>query len=159
MFELLISERLNVGYRLCAEFSENQLEKLEYDFVELIKKPYYMLGSDTLPLNKFPHPRSYGAFAKMCRLAVKHNLGFDIVANRMCFSPARLFKLKNRGEIKENNFADIIIFDKNVFGETSSFDNPKEYAKGMKYVIVNGKIAVSCGQITSVRAGKTIKAN
>lgn len=159
MFELLISERLNVGYHLCADFSEEQLKNLELDFVELIKKPYYMVGSDTLPLNKFPHPRTYGAFAKMCRIAIKHNLGLDIIANRMCSKPAKLFKLKNRGEIKENNFADIIIFDKNTFGEASSFDNPKEYAKGMKYVIVNGKIAVSCGKITGVRAGNTIKAN
>lgn len=157
MYKLLCDEKLNVGYRLNAEFDKDDIEKLEKDFVSLIKKPYYMVGSDTLPLNSNPHPRSYGAFSKMIRIAKKHGIELELLANRMCKNPAELFKLKNRGSIEKGNYADIIIFDPNEFSDISTFENPKQYANGMKYVIVNGKLAVKEGKLSAVLGGKPLK--
>ena len=159
MYDLMIQERLNVGYRLGVQFDAASLERLELDFIELIKKPYYMIGSDTLPLNKHPHPRTYGAFARMLSIARKHGVGLELLANRMCANPAALFKLKGRGQIKEGNFADIIIFDEDTFCDRSTFENPKERAQGMQYVIINGKVALDKGVITGTLAGKPLKSN
>ena len=116
-----------------------------------------MVGSDTLPLNSNPHPRSYGAFSKMIRIAKKHGIALELLANRMCKNPAELFKLKNRGSIEKGNYADIIIFDPNEFSDVSTFENPKQYANGMKYVIVNGKLAVKEGKLSAVLGGKPLK--
>ena len=157
MYDLLIDERLNVGYRLNADFDKESLEKLELDFIELIKKPYYMVGSDTLPLNKNPHPRSYGAIARMFPLARRHGLDLKILANRMCSNPAKLFGLKQRGEILKNNFADIIVFDENALSDTATFKNPKKYSDGMKHVIVNGQFALKDGEFTNILSGRALK--
>ncbi len=155
----LFEEELDGGYRPNINLTDEQIARMEQDFVEIIKSPYYMVGSDTLPLQMKPHPRSCGTFPKILRIAREHNIPLELMANRLCKNPATVFGMKNRGVIKKGAFADITLFDKNTVGENNTFDEPTLAPNGISYVVVNGEIKVEGGKMTKICSGRLIKRN
>lgn len=73
--------------------------------------------------------------------------------NKITKRTADLYCIKDRGEIKIGNYADITIFDYNNVEDISTFENPFQKSKGIEYVIVNGKIVVENGNYTGIKAG------
>ncbi len=67
--------------------------------------------------------------------------------------PAQKFQLKDRGLLREGMAADVVIFDDKEVQDMATFENPHQYSKGFKYVIVNGKLVVENGDHTGVRSG------
>lgn len=128
-------------------------EVLNRDFAYFMTRPYYNVGSDTITSNPWPHPRSYGAFAKALRIALDCGTGLSAFAACTAGNAAKLYNLKNRGIIREGYFADLCVFDEKAVGPKSEYRAPKQYAEGVKFVTVNGKLAVSDGKITGARAG------
>jgi N-acyl-D-amino-acid deacylase len=59
--------------------------------------------------------------------------------------------------IREGYFADVIVFDPNTVSDRSTYEQPEVLAVGMKFVIVNGKIAVESGAYTGVLAGRALR--
>ncbi len=155
----LFEEELDGGYRPHITISPDQEKAMERDFAEIIKNPYYMVGSDTLPLQMMPHPRSCGTFPKMLRIAREQNIPLSLMANRLCKSPATVFGMKHRGEIKKGNFADVTLFDKNLVSEQNSFALTTKAPIGIPYVIVGGELAVEDGKATGALAGGLLKRN
>jgi N-acyl-D-amino-acid deacylase len=49
--------------------------------------------------------------------------------------------------------ADVLVFDDKEVQDMSTFEDPHQYSKGFRYVIVNGKLAVENGTHTGVRSG------
>lgn len=139
------------------EASKEVNDTLNNDFAYFMTKPYYNVGSDTIPSHTFPHPRSYGAFAKALRIALDHDIPLTRFAECSAGSSAKLYNIKNRGEIREGYFADLAIFDEKTVYPKSTFPNPRQYAVGMKYVVVNGKLAVKNGEFTGATAGAKIR--
>jgi len=157
LLDLLISEKLEAAYRLETGFSQESLELLELDFLELLKQPWYMLGSDTLPGHQLVHPRSFGAFARMLAIAVRHGFPPETFANRAAGLPAERFHLAGRGFIREHYFADLCVFDPEKVRDTATFEMPVQTAQGMKLVTVNGKIALRDGKTTGIRSGMPLR--
>ena len=71
--------------------------------------------------------------------------------------PASRIGLKNRGEIKKGYFADINIFKPEELKEKATYVDPHQYSVGMKYVIVNGNIALKDGEKIDGRFGKVVR--
>lgn len=154
---MLRDEHLAVANVGGTEASKKVNATLCDDFAYFMTKPYYNVGSDTIPSHTFPHPRSYGAFAKVLRIALDHNIDMARFAECTSGSAAKLYNMKNRGEIREGYYADIAIFDEKTVNPKSTFAIPHQYAEGMKYVVVNGKLAVDNGELTGVRSGRPIR--
>ncbi len=57
---------------------------------------------------------------------------------RLTSLPAETFKLKNRGCLKKECFADIVVFDPKTIQDHATFDKPHQYATGVQHVFVNG---------------------
>ena len=72
-------------------------------------------------------------------------------------STAATFRIPERGLIREGYFADVIIFDENTVTDRATYEQPALLADGMKFVIVNGKIAVENGAFTGVLAGRALQ--
>ena len=62
-----------------------------------------------------------------------------------------------RGEIREGWFADVVIFDPLVVADQATFEEPHQYPIGIKWVVINGKLAVEEGVFRDVRAGRVLR--
>ena len=157
LLDLLREEELNVGYQISHDFSPEALEQQEKDFITLLREPYYMLGSDSLPGQALTHPRSYGAFAKMLRLAGKYGLDWGLVAQRVSAAPAELFGLKNRGKLEKGYYADLFLLDAEKIRDNAAFEDPFHFAEGIRSVFVNGRSVYENGQMTGCRPGRPLR--
>ncbi len=138
------------------------LQMNENDVKALMKIPYLLIASDggVQFLGKgFPHPRSYGTFPRVISKYVREEnvLSLEDAIRKMTSLPAQVFRIKNRGLIKESFFADLVIFDFEKIKDNATFQNPHQYPKGIIYVIVNGKIVVDNGKQTGEYPGMIIK--
>jgi len=71
--------------------------------------------------------------------------------------PAKTFGLKDRGLIKENNWADLVIFDRNRILDTATFEKPFSLPVGVEYVIVNGSIVLDHHQFSKSLPGIPVR--
>ena len=132
------------------------------DDVDLIMQhPATAIGSDG-PIGIFgegtPHPRQYGTFARVLGVFVRERgiITLEEAVRKMSSQTARRLGIHDRGLITEGYFADIAIFDADEIIDKATFENPHQYAVGMKYVLVNGEIVVENGQHTGARPGRII---
>jgi N-acyl-D-aspartate/D-glutamate deacylase len=76
---------------------------------------------------------------------------------RMTSLSAQTFGMKNRGQIKEGYFADLVLFDPASIIDTATYDDPKQEPKGIEMVLVNGQVALNAGQHTRVGTGQMLR--
>ncbi len=60
--------------------------------------------------------------------------------------PARCYKLEGRGILKENAYADLVVFDPSTIDEAFTSDGRPDYAKGVRHVFINGQQMVEDGR-------------
>ena len=66
-------------------------------------------------------------------------------------------QIKNRGEIKKGNFADILIFDENTFRSDASFNAPTHMGQGIDTLTVNGEVRVKNDIVVGDSCGKVLR--
>ncbi len=71
--------------------------------------------------------------------------------------PARTFNLQDRGLLKPGMAADLVIFDSARVQDKATFAKPHQYAEGFDFVLVNGKIAVDAGKLTTAKSGHALR--
>ena len=59
--------------------------------------------------------------------------------------------------LRTGYFADVIAFDPATVADQSTYEHPNELAVGMKYVIVNGKLAVEDGKYNGALVGRPLR--
>ncbi|WP_226036124.1 N-acyl-D-amino-acid deacylase family protein [Aquibacillus saliphilus] len=132
----------------------------EDSVAKIMAHPAGTLGSDGL-LGGQPHPRAYGTFPRVLGRFVREKgvLPLEDMIRRMTSQPARIIGLSDRGIIRKNLKADIVIFDEEEINDTATYDNPIQRPIGMYYVIVNGKIVVEHENSYPIAAGEVIRRN
>ncbi len=116
-------------------------------------------GSSQVPSNTVPHPRSYGCFArKIGRYAVAEKIiTLEHAIRSASGLPADVLKLPDRGYLKPGYFADVVVFDPETFIDRATFDKPHQYATGVRFLLVNGKLAVDQGKYMDALAGRVLR--
>ena len=71
--------------------------------------------------------------------------------------PATTFRLKDRGQVREGMWADVVVFDPAKVRDNATFTEPHQYATGFKLVLVNGEAVVKDDAHTQARPGKMVK--
>ncbi|MFN7926076.1 MAG: amidohydrolase family protein [Bryobacteraceae bacterium] len=106
-----------------------------------------------------PHPRSYGTNARVLGEFVRNRktLTLEDAVRRMTSLPARTFRLRDRGHIREGFAADIVIFDPAKVQDKATFQSPHQYTEGFEYVLVNGGVMVDQGKLTDERSGRVLR--
>ena len=101
------------------------------------------------------HPAAFGAFPRFLGQWVRdaHLLDLREAVRRATSVPASLFNLPQRGIIRQNYFADIVVFDPATIADRATFEKPNEYPAGIDYVIVNGVVTLTPAGLTGSRAG------
>ena len=134
----------------------------EEDMERIMRYPNTAFASDG-GIREFglgqPHPRSYGTNARVLARFVreKNVLTLEDAIRRMTSLPARTFGLKERGLIRADMAADLVLFDPAVVADKATFAAPHQYSEGFDFVIINGKIAVENSKPTDIRAGKVVR--
>ena len=106
-----------------------------------------------------PHPRLYGSFVRILGKYVREEkvLDLETAVYKMTGKAAGVLGLADRGVLKEGNWADITIFDPATVIDKGTFTDPIQFPDGIRYVIVNGQIAVENGAHTGALAGQVIR--
>lgn len=129
----------------------------------VMQHPRTMIASDGWTLSPteggMPHPRSYGTFARVLGRYVReeHVLTLEEAVRKMTSLPASRFSLTDRGLIREGFHADMVLFDDKTILDTATFEDPHQFAIGVKYVLVNGELVIEEGQDTGVAAGRVLR--
>ena len=99
-----------------------------------------MIGSDGLPHDEFPHPRLWGTFPRVLGHYSRDVGLFSLeqAIRRMTAVPARVFGLTDRGVVREQAYADLVLLDPDTVIDSANFESPKQHAAGIREVIVNG---------------------
>jgi len=134
----------------------------EDDVRTLMVQPWNMTSSDggLVPWGEgVPHPRGYGAFARKIRYYVVEEGVVDLAAavRSMTSLPAQVFRIPDRGTIREGAYADIVVFDLARVNDPATFTEPHQLAEGVVEVFVNGKAALSRGEFTGVLPGRVVR--
>ncbi len=156
MLEVLKLNNLNVTIFGKTIESRNLLEN--------VRSPASFISSDGAGYNiafkeskDLAHPRSFGAFARFFhRIAPTAEIPPEKAIEKMSSIPAQKMGLKNRGRIQQKFIADIAIFHPEEFQDRATYQNPYQYAQGMRFALLSGKIAVQNGELTGQAAGKII---
>ncbi len=134
----------------------------ENDLQQFLRHPNTMIASDS-GVRKFqegvPHPRGYGNNARVLARYVRELklLRLEDAIHRMTALPADTFRLKERGQIRAGNWADLVIFDPEKVQDVATFEEPHHYARGFVYVLVNGKIVIRNDEHTGARPGQALR--
>lgn len=106
-------------------------------------------------------PSSYGWVARWLGHYARDErvVSIEEAIRRITSLPAKRLAIKRRGTLAENNFADITVFDINSIEDQSTISEPNVYPKGIKYVLVNGQVAIDNGVRTEINAGRVIRAD
>ncbi|CZR81585.1 TPA: D-aminoacylase [Clostridioides difficile] len=131
---------------------------LEEHIIRFMKRDEQNVCTDGLLAGK-PHPRAYGSFPKILGRYVRelNVLTIEEAVYKMTKKAATSFSIKDRGELKEGYFADIVIFDKDTVSGCDDFINSMQYPTGIDYVIINGNCVVEEGKYNKIKAGKVLK--
>jgi N-acyl-D-aspartate/D-glutamate deacylase len=134
----------------------------EEDVRLIMKQPFVATASDgssQVPSATMPHPRSYGCFPrKIGRYAIEDGvITLEHAIRSASGLPADILNLPHRGYLKAGCFADVVVFDPKTYRDKATFDKPHQYATGVRFLFVNGRLAVDQGQATNVLAGRVLR--
>jgi N-acyl-D-amino-acid deacylase len=150
VFDLLYEEKNAVGMY-------NYYGKEEH-IIKFMKRPEQVMCTDGL-LGGKPHPRLYGAFARVLGKYVREEkaLTLEEAICKMTLKPAEIFKLNDRGVLKEGKKADIVILNPDTIIDTATFIEPIQYPAGILNVIINGEVVLDNGQRLKAITGNVIR--
>lgn len=125
------------------------------DIETFMAQDFIVTGSD----GSDGHPRKYGTFPKLIATYVrdKKTLTLQEAIERGSSRTARILGFRDRGVLKEGAFADVIVFDADRIVDRATYEQPTLLAEGMKYVLVNGTVAIDNGRYTGALAGRVVK--
>src|SRR4029079_12051290 len=106
-----------------------------------------------------PHPRAYGTFPRVLRKYVREDklITLEDAIRKMSALPAQKMRFADRGVIKSDLWADLVVFDPATVADLATFDTPNQLSVGMDYVLVNGVPVIAAGKATGARPGKILR--
>jgi N-acyl-D-amino-acid deacylase len=157
LVDLLLEDESGIG---TVYFSQSE------DIVrKLVPLPWISFGSDEASqapegvfLRSMPHPRAYGNFARLLGKYVREEklLPLESAVRKLSNLPATNLGLDHRGLLREGYFADVVVFDPKTIADRATYENPHQYAVGMRHVFVNGVQVLKDGEHTGAKPGRAL---
>ena len=131
-----------------------------------IALPWVSFGSDAssmAPEGVFvktsTHPRAYGNFARLLGKYVRdeHVIPMEEAIRKLTSLPASTLRIKERGKLEQGFFADVVVFDPKTIADRSTYEQPHQYAIGVRHVWVNGGQVLKDGEHTGQKPGRVVR--
>ncbi len=105
------------------------------------------------------HPRAYGTFPRVLGRFVREQrlLTLEDAVRKMTGAVADRLGLRDRGELREGAYADVMIFDPNTIMDRATYERPHQLSVGVRSVLVNGVPVVDDGRVTGARPGTIVR--
>lgn len=114
-------------------------------------------------------PMVQHALVVMMEAYIKGKISVEKIVEKMCHNPAKIFKIENRGFIREGYFADLVLVNPhmpwNVKKENILYKcgwSPLEdinFKSRISHTFVNGKLVYSNGKVKDIIAGQRLTFN
>ncbi len=107
--------------------------------------PQLSVGADVLfPEKGAPPQTAYGTFPRILQHYVRELALYTLedAVHRCTGLAASRYRLDGRGVIREGAAADLVIFDPAAVRDNSTFDRPRQYPSGIRYVLINGRVVL-----------------
>jgi N-acyl-D-amino-acid deacylase len=137
----------------------------EEDMRFALRQPFVSIGSDGTavktegPLSRgHPHPRYYGTFPRVLGRYVREEklLSLEEAIRKMTSANAAKIHQYDRGLLRPGMWADVTVFNAATIVDRATYENPHQYATGVEYVLVNGKVVLEKGRHTGARPGMVL---
>jgi N-acyl-D-aspartate/D-glutamate deacylase len=131
-----------------------------------LKQPWVSLGIDDAGqavdgpfAGERGHPRAFGSAARLLGHYARDLRLFSVeeAVRKMTSQPAQRLGLYDRGLLRPGMAADITVFDPATVRDRATYEDPLRYSEGIEYVIVNGRLVLDAGKMTSERPGRFMK--
>ena len=128
--------------------------------------PWVSFGSDAeasapegVFLKSSTHPRAYGNFARFLGKYVRDEKTTTLAdaVRRLSALPASNLGIRDRGRLASGMAADVVLFDPATIADHATFDQPMQYATGVRDVFVNGVQVLKGGEPTGATPGRFVK--
>jgi N-acyl-D-amino-acid deacylase len=132
----------------------------ETDYVRLLRSDQHMASSDGIYVGGHPHPRGWGAFARVLGRHVRErgDLSWGQAAWRLAGHAAQRFGLAGRGRLAAGFAADVVVLDPDGVTDTATYERPVSNATGVRHVFVNGTHVVRDGALRAgLLAGRALR--
>lgn len=126
----------------------------ENDIRLFMREPWVVTSSD----GSDGHPRQYATFpTKYAKYVQKEKvISLEEFIRSSTGRTADMFKLDHRGYLKEDYFADVVVFDPARYAPKADYLHPKVLSEGVEELWVNGRSAIHAGKMTDQPAGRVL---
>ncbi len=117
------------------------------------------LATEGVFLRSNPHPRAYGSFARVIGLYAREQRALTLAdaIHRLTGLPAENLRLRRRGLLRPGFYADVVVFNPDSVRDHATFEQPHQYATGVRHVFVNGTHVVRGGEHTGAKPGRVVR--
>ncbi|GAA3121661.1 amidohydrolase family protein [Streptosporangium carneum] len=153
---VLIDTRLEAG---CVMARPDEGPEGEESVRAILRHPAHTGGSDGIYVGGHPHPRGYGAFARMLGRHVRETGDWTLeqAVVHLASHPARRFGLPGRGLIRTGQAADVVVFDAATVSDQATYADPRVPATGVDDVLVSGVPVLAGGRLTGAVSGRALR--
>lgn len=154
--DLLVATRLEAGC-VFGQPPTNTEESVR----ALLRHPAHTAGSDAIYQGGHPHPRGWGAFARLLARHVRElgDLTWEQAAGHLSAHAARRFRLTDRGLVRRGFAADLVVLDPGTVADRARYEHPREPACGIDHVLVAGVPVLTDGSLTGALPGRALTPN
>nr|MBA2453271.1 amidohydrolase family protein [Chloroflexia bacterium] len=128
-----------------------------------LKQPWIKIstdagGIDPATQTNATHPRAYGTFTRVLGKYVREEsvLTLEDAIRKMSSSVADRLSIRDRGQLRDGMFADVVVFDPETVGDRSTFTDPHHLSVGIRDVWVNGGRVIHDGEHTGAMPGRIV---
>lgn len=157
LLDLVLEARSRIQVVTFTMNEDNIKKELRQPWVSLCSDASSM-AAEGMFLESSTHPRAYGNFARLLGKYVREEkvITLQDAVRRISGLPAANLGLDHRGLLKEGYFADVVVFDPKTIADKATYENPHQYAVGMKQVLVNGVQVIKNGEHTGAKPGRAL---
>jgi len=134
----------------------------EADVIRIMQHPLAMIETDGDNVGYgvgYPHPRSYGAFARVLARYVRELevITLEEAVKKMTSMPAQWLGRTDMGVLAEGMRADVAVFDPEIIADRATFTDPHQFSVGIRDLLVNGVPVIRRGGLTGEKPGRWVR--
>jgi N-acyl-D-amino-acid deacylase len=157
IMDLVLEDRSRIGTIYFMMSDDNVKRQIQLPWVSFASDAS-SIAAEGVFLKSAAHPRAYGSFARVLGKYVRDERALTLsdAIRKLAALPSSNLGLARRGVLKAGNFADVVVFDPTTIADKATYEQPHQYAVGVRHVFVNGVQVLKDGEHTGAKPGRAL---